>query len=151
MLFTVVLRFKTDSFRTGQRYGQITWNEMRTYRKALYQPQDFTRPESFLTKFFLTLCINGPFFGIPQTYLAHIKKASEFRGHIAGLRTSWESYTRQLVGEYSDFILIVSDAIHTSSHTKGKLHPLLTQATVLLSSVPSVTFCLAHTLTNKQM
>ncbi|KAI0750938.1 hypothetical protein C8Q80DRAFT_1154703 [Daedaleopsis nitida] len=96
------------SFRTGQRYGQITWDEMRKYRKALYQPQDFTRRESLLTKFFLTLCIHGPFFGIPQTYLAHIKKASEFRGHIAGLRTSWESYTRQLVREYSDFILIAT-------------------------------------------
>ena len=58
--------------------------------------------------FFLALIINGPCFGIPQTYLAHIKTASEFRGHLAGLRESWQSYTRQLVREYSDFILVVS-------------------------------------------
>ncbi|KAM5534280.1 hypothetical protein V8D89_012008 [Ganoderma adspersum] len=101
------------SFRTGQRYGQITWTEMRSYRKALYRPPEFSPQESFVTKMLLQVIIHGPFFGIPQTYLAHIKKASEFRGHLAGLRQSWESYTRQLVQEYSDFILIVSIAIAT--------------------------------------
>ncbi|PIL37278.1 hypothetical protein GSI_00971 [Ganoderma sinense ZZ0214-1] len=96
------------SFRTGQRYGQITWTEMRSYRKALYRPPEFSPQESFMTKMLLQVIIHGPFFGIPQTYLAHIKKASEFRGHLAGLRQSWESYTRQLVQEYSDFILIAT-------------------------------------------
>ncbi|EJF56594.1 hypothetical protein DICSQDRAFT_112889 [Dichomitus squalens LYAD-421 SS1] len=96
------------SFRTGQRYGQITWTEMRTYRKALYAAPDISTPESVITKTFLQIIIHGPFFGIPQTYLAHIKKASEFRGHVAGLRQSWEAYTRQLVQEYSDFILIAT-------------------------------------------
>ena len=98
----------TDSFRTGQRYGQIIWTEMRSYRKALSRPPEFSPQESFVTKMLLQVIIHGPFFGIPQTYLAHIKKASEFRGHLAGLRLSWESYTRQLVQEYSDFILVVS-------------------------------------------
>ncbi|KAI1796251.1 hypothetical protein LXA43DRAFT_989002 [Ganoderma leucocontextum] len=96
------------SFRTGQRYGQITWTEMRSYRKALYKPPEFSPQESFATKMLLQAIIHGPFFGIPQTYLAHIKKASEFRGHLAGLRQSWESYTRQLVQEFSDFILIAT-------------------------------------------
>ncbi|KAI0722839.1 hypothetical protein C8Q76DRAFT_375824 [Earliella scabrosa] len=96
------------SFRTGQRYGQVTWSELRAYRKTLYKPLEFTSEESFTTKLFLMLIINGPFFGIPQTYLAHIKKASHFRGHLAGLRQSWEAYTRQLVREYSDFILIAT-------------------------------------------
>ena len=81
---------------------------MRTYRKALYTAPQISTEESFVTKTLLQIIIHGPFFGIPQTYLAHIKKASEFRGHLAGLRQSWESYTRQLVQEYSDFILIVS-------------------------------------------
>ena len=96
-----------DSFRTGQRYGQITWTELRTFRKTLYHPPEFAAKESFTTKLFLNILINGPFFGIPQTYLAHIKKASEFRGHLAGLRKSWENYTQGLIREYSDFILIV--------------------------------------------
>ncbi len=119
-----------DSFRTGQRYGQLTWTELRAYRRAIYQPVDFTPKESLVKKLFLTVVINGPFFAIPQTYLAHIKRASEFRGHLAGLRQNWESYTEGLVREYSDFILIVcifrrppSTILLTSS-----------QATVLLSS-----------------
>ncbi|RDX53955.1 hypothetical protein OH76DRAFT_1479712 [Lentinus brumalis] len=96
------------SFRTGQRYGQLTWTELRAYRRAIYQPVDFTPKESLVKKLFLTVVINGPFFAIPQTYLAHIKRASEFRGHLAGLRQNWESYTEGLVREYSDFILIAT-------------------------------------------
>ncbi|TFK94669.1 hypothetical protein K466DRAFT_246215 [Polyporus arcularius HHB13444] len=96
------------SFRTGQRYGQLTWTELRAYRRAIYQPVDFTPKESLVKKLFLTVVINGPFFAIPQTYLAHIKMASEFRGHLAGLRQNWESYTQGLVREYSDFILIAT-------------------------------------------
>ena len=67
-----------------------------------------TVSNSATSVFLLTLVMNGPCFGIPQTYLAHIKRASEFRGHLDGLRNSWESYTFQLVREYSDFILVVS-------------------------------------------
>ncbi len=84
---------------------------MRTYRKSLNKPLGFSPKETAMTRFFLMLLIHGPFFGIPQTYLAHIKTASEFRGHLAGLRQSWESYTKQLVREYSDFILIVSRVV----------------------------------------
>ncbi|KAI0720256.1 hypothetical protein C8T65DRAFT_705862 [Cerioporus squamosus] len=96
------------SYRTGQRYGQVTWTELRAYRKSLYQPLEFAPKESFVKTLFLSILINGPFFGIPQTYLAHIKKASEFRGHLAGLRKNWELYTHGLVREYSDFILIAT-------------------------------------------
>ncbi|RPD67027.1 hypothetical protein L226DRAFT_452746 [Lentinus tigrinus ALCF2SS1-7] len=96
------------SFRTGQRYGQVTWTELRSYRKSLYNPPEFSPKESLATRLFLSILINGPFFGIPQTYLAHIKKASEFRGHLAGLRQNWESISKPGALHYSDFILIAT-------------------------------------------
>ena len=48
------------------------------------------------------------FFGIPQTYLAHAQKASEFTGRLVGLQNAWQSYTRQLTKEYTDFVIAVS-------------------------------------------
>ncbi|PSR71799.1 hypothetical protein PHLCEN_2v12300 [Hermanssonia centrifuga] len=53
----------------------------------------------------LSILINFPFFGIPKTYLAHTTKAGEFTGRLAGLQDAWQTYTRQLTREYSDFVL----------------------------------------------
>lgn len=101
-------RLTTDSFRTADKYGQVTRDQLKSYREGIWQAPELTRQPSTLTRIILLCLINGPFFGIPQTYLAHVKSASEFRGHLAGLKESWESYTLQLVREFSDFILIVS-------------------------------------------
>ncbi|KAI0775979.1 hypothetical protein BD413DRAFT_257633 [Trametes elegans] len=96
------------SFRTADRYAQVTRDELRSFRKALSAPPDFAPRQSQLTQSALLFLIRVPFFGIPQTYLAHVKSASEFRGHMAGLKENWEAYTVQLVREYSDFILIAT-------------------------------------------
>lgn len=55
----------------------------------------------------LSCIINGPFFGIPNTYLEHTQSASEFRGRLADIKVSWETYSKQLTDEYSDFVLAV--------------------------------------------
>ncbi|KAL7282507.1 hypothetical protein ACG7TL_003978 [Trametes sanguinea] len=96
------------SFRAADRFGQVTRDELKAYRESLSKPRDFAPRQSSATRLLLLFLIVGPFFGIPQTYLEQVKSASEFRGHIAGLRENWESYTLQLVREYSDFILIAT-------------------------------------------
>ncbi|KAJ8454448.1 hypothetical protein ONZ51_g13016 [Trametes cubensis] len=96
------------SFRSADRYGQVTREEQKTYRQLLSRPPSFTPKQSPATRLFLLFLVNIPFFGIPQTYLAYVKNASEFRGHLQGLKQNWETYTLQLVKEYSDFILIAT-------------------------------------------
>ncbi|KAI0832557.1 hypothetical protein BC628DRAFT_1414846 [Trametes gibbosa] len=96
------------SFRSADKYGQVTREQHKSYRQSIWQAPELTREPSALTRFVVRCLIHGPFFGIPQTYLEHVKSASEFRGHLAGLKQSWEAYTLQLVREYSDFILIAT-------------------------------------------
>ncbi|KAH9943318.1 uncharacterized protein BXZ73DRAFT_87668 [Epithele typhae] len=103
------------SYRSGLRYGQLTWPELRSYLRTMHEGPGFAKEPPLITAIFLRLIINGLCFGIPSTYLAHVKKASEFRGHLVGLRKSWEDYTRQLVQEYSDFVLVVSTVYSTST------------------------------------
>ncbi|KAH9899739.1 hypothetical protein C8Q73DRAFT_833537 [Cubamyces lactineus] len=96
------------SFRSADRFGQVAREEQKTYRQLLSRPPSFTPKQSPATRLFLLFLVNIPFFGIPQTYLAYVKNASEFRGHLQGLKQNWETYTLQLVKEYSDFILIAT-------------------------------------------
>lgn len=110
----------------------MTRDQLKSYRESIWQAPELTRQPSTLARVVLTCLINGPFFGIPTTYLAHVKSASEFRGHLAGLKQSWESYTLQLVREYSDFILIVSVPFGRSSASIYSSYSS-DQATVLLS------------------
>lgn len=79
----------------------------------------------------LSLIIKFPFFGIPETYLAHTKDASEFRGRLVDLQERWEAYTRQLIREYSDFILAVSLIIFIFTPHLAELISI--KATVLMS------------------
>jgi hypothetical protein len=48
------------------------------------------------------------FFGIPRTYLTHVKAARTYRGRLDNVRQSWDAYIKRLVQEYSNFLLIVS-------------------------------------------
>ncbi|KAI0650607.1 hypothetical protein C8Q79DRAFT_901712, partial [Trametes meyenii] len=96
------------SFRSANKFGQVTREQLKTFHNVVAHPPDFAPQQSTLMRLFLLFLIHVPFFGIPQTYLAHVKNASEFRGHLAGLKQNWEAYTLQLVREYSDFILIAT-------------------------------------------
>lgn len=80
----------------------------------------------------LSFIIAFPFFGIPRTYLAHTKVATEPHGRLSDMEQSWEVYTEQLTREYSEFVLAVC------SFERHKVCYLLTyvstqQSTVLLS------------------
>jgi len=46
------------------------------------------------------------FFGIPLTYLSHVRKSSEYRGRLANVQQNWENYIDRLVREYAHFLLI---------------------------------------------
>ncbi|KAI0375775.1 hypothetical protein BV20DRAFT_1008565 [Pilatotrama ljubarskyi] len=96
------------SFRSAEKWGQVNREQHRAYRSSVTRPHDFAPQQSTATRLILHFLIHVPFFGIPQTYLAHVRSASEFRGHLAGLKQNWEGYTHQLVREYSDFILIAT-------------------------------------------
>ncbi|KZT65996.1 hypothetical protein DAEQUDRAFT_696245 [Daedalea quercina L-15889] len=94
------------SYRHAEGYGKYTSNQLRarqrTPRGSVYVPSSPSVIASALIRFLM----NGPFFGIPQTYLEHVQHASEFRGRLSSLHQSWREYTDRLVREYSDFILI---------------------------------------------
>ncbi|CAL1701448.1 unnamed protein product [Somion occarium] len=92
-----------------------------------------TQPPEFV-RILLSLIIKFPFFGIPETYLAHTKDASEFRGRLVDLQERWEAYTRQLIREYSDFILAATVLM---SATMGFLAvPDLEQVAKALGIIP---------------
>jgi hypothetical protein len=42
-----------------------------------------------------------------MTYLEHIKNVGQFRGRLAAMQGVWDQYTRRVVKEYQDFLLIV--------------------------------------------
>ncbi|KAH9938540.1 uncharacterized protein B0H18DRAFT_18585 [Fomitopsis serialis] len=94
------------SYRHADGYGKYTFNQLRTHRRTSASPAYVSNSPSIVASTLLRLLINGPFFGIPQTYLEHIQHASEFRGRLSSLHQSWKEYTDQLVRGYSDFILI---------------------------------------------
>ncbi len=48
------------------------------------------------------------FFGIPRSYLIHIKRSLEYRGRLNNMQQTWEAYITRLTREYSHFLLIVS-------------------------------------------
>jgi len=48
------------------------------------------------------------FFGIPRTYLNHVKAARTYRGRLDNVQQTWDAYIKRLVQEYSNFLLIVS-------------------------------------------
>ncbi|EPT02768.1 hypothetical protein FOMPIDRAFT_1047503 [Fomitopsis schrenkii] len=107
ILIAWILR-EVYSYRHAEGYGKHTFNQFRTHQSALNPPVYVPRRPSAVARKFLSFLINVPFFGIPQTYLEHIQHASEFRGRLSSLQSSWREYTEQLIREYSDFILIAT-------------------------------------------
>ncbi|KAH9843919.1 uncharacterized protein C8Q71DRAFT_19389 [Rhodofomes roseus] len=94
------------SHRHAEGYGQYTFNQHRIRRRTLGSPPYVPTSPSAVASILLRFLVNGPFFGIPQTYLEHVQHASEFRGRLSSLHQSWKEYKDQLVREYSDFILV---------------------------------------------
>ncbi|KAH9939883.1 hypothetical protein B0H21DRAFT_893784 [Amylocystis lapponica] len=94
------------SFRRADTYGHLTYSQLNQVREASVRPlQKNIRLPLFLD-LIMTLVINGLLFGIPKTYLEHVKNASVFHDRLSSLQESWEKYYEQLTREYSDFILV---------------------------------------------
>ncbi|EMD40642.1 hypothetical protein CERSUDRAFT_111225 [Gelatoporia subvermispora B] len=93
-------------WRKSDRYGSMTYLRLQNHRDAQMRSSVGTPTAQISPGLVLKLLYNGPCFGIPHSYLADLKKASEFRGRLAGLRDTFEAYTEQLTREYSNFILV---------------------------------------------
>ncbi|KAJ3992815.1 hypothetical protein F5050DRAFT_1578843 [Lentinula boryana] len=98
------------SFRNAEMYGQLTRKEFSDRRQdKLTQHKAHSnssnRPANFMIPV-LHLIINTVFFGIPYSYMRLVKQSFEYRGRLAGMQASWETYIERLVREYSHFLLI---------------------------------------------
>ena len=97
-----------DRFRLLDKYGKHTRKQFTEFRSSL-DPLYVAHPTvPGFVQAMLSFVMKFPFLGIPQAYLAHAKDASDFRGRLFELQERWDAYTRQLIREYSDFILAVS-------------------------------------------
>jgi hypothetical protein len=99
-----------DSFRHAEHYGKFTEKQSREFRNQNVKPrgQQPTRHSSVLMDKLLNFFVVVFFFGIPWTYVAHVKSASTYKGRLANVRKTWDAYIARLVQEYSNFLLIVS-------------------------------------------
>ncbi|KAF4600669.1 hypothetical protein EYR38_005312 [Pleurotus pulmonarius] len=92
-------------FRHSEHYGQHTVNQSKVFRARNRGPQ----PPPQLDRRFqpaIDLLIRVLFFGIPHTYLAHIKNSGDYRGRLSSIHANWVAYIDRLVREYSHFLLI---------------------------------------------
>ncbi|KAJ7591136.1 hypothetical protein C8J56DRAFT_934769 [Mycena floridula] len=126
-VFLAWLLREISSFRDAENWGLYTQKEAREIRQnsnnkrfSLPRPAPFLMP---LVEFATTYL----FFGIPRTYLAHVKSSFEFRGRLGSMQEKWIRYTERLVREYSDFLLIV-----------GNLFVFALSATIGLLAVPGI-------------
>ncbi|OCH90690.1 hypothetical protein OBBRIDRAFT_581861 [Obba rivulosa] len=94
------------SFRIVDGYGHMTHGQLGHFRRTLTQPPEIDMHLSTGSRVFLAFLTNVVFLGIPNTYLEHVQGASVFRGRLSSMQENWESFTKQLIQEYSDFILV---------------------------------------------
>lgn len=121
--------YSTDGFRQRDRYGRLTRKQLMDARVSSVLTPKATHLSPFAQRL-LSFAITFPFFGIPRTYLAHTKVASEPRGRLADMQENWEIYTEQLSREYSEFVLAVCLSLVPVSLSP---YLILMQSTVLLS------------------
>lgn len=98
----------SGSFRITELYGQDTfrcWQELRTERLPTGPLP--SAPFSVYIRIPLNFIISVAFFSIPWSYLEHIKFASQYHGRLSTVQDIWDQYTRRVVKEYQDFLLIV--------------------------------------------
>ncbi|KAJ3488759.1 hypothetical protein NLI96_g2625 [Meripilus lineatus] len=91
-------------FRQRDRFGRLTRKQLTDARASSILPPRATHLSPMPRKM-LSFIIAFPFFGIPRTYLAHTKVATEPHGRLSDMEQSWEVYTEQLTREYSEFVL----------------------------------------------
>ncbi|KAF9055033.1 hypothetical protein BDZ89DRAFT_1055656 [Hymenopellis radicata] len=114
------------SFRNAEDYGLHTEKDLRRIKQERKQPDLSTSDPTVMlpTIFPMFSClITILFFGIPRSYLIHIKRSFEYRGRLNNMQQTWEAYITRLTREYSHFLLIST---------------VLLSATVSFLAVPNV-------------
>ena len=107
-VFIQRLHNASGSYRITQLYGQYTyrrWEQLTTER----MPTGFlpSAPSPAYIRIPLNFIISVAFFSIPWSYLEHIKVASNYHGRLSTVQDIMDQYTRRIVKEYQDFLLIV--------------------------------------------
>jgi len=112
------------SFRITERYGQDTYRRWEQL-KAERTPTGFlpSAPFPAYIRIPLNFIISVACFSIPWSYLEQIKVASNYHGRVSAVQDIWDQYTRRIVKEYQDFLLIAT---------------VLLSATVGLLAVPDI-------------
>jgi hypothetical protein len=109
-VFIQRLHDASGSYRITELYGQDTlrlWEEHKAER-ILTGPLP-SAPFSAYIRIPLNFIISVAFFSIPWSYLEHIKVVSDYHGRLSTVQDMWDQYTRRIVKEYQDFLLIVRD------------------------------------------
>ncbi|EMD40643.1 hypothetical protein CERSUDRAFT_91380 [Gelatoporia subvermispora B] len=101
----------------------MTHPQLGQFRRTLLHPPEIDVNPTIWSRILLALLMNFLFLGIPKSYLAHVQSATVFRGRLSSLQESWEVFTKQLIQEYSDFILVAT---------------VLLSATIGMLAVPNV-------------
>jgi hypothetical protein len=110
----------SGSFRVTECYGQDTyrqWDEH--YAEKIPTGPLPSAPLSGYIRIPLNFIISALFFSIPNSYLEHIKAVSQYHGRLSTVQEIWDQYTRRIVKEYQDFLLIVRLAYLSSSVYEG--------------------------------
>lgn len=95
------------SFRDAENWGLYTQKEARELSRQRRRPALSDSP-GHAYRPAVNLIIKYIFFGIPWTYLAHVKSSFEYRGRLANMQHNWEGFITRLAREYTHFLLIVS-------------------------------------------
>jgi len=98
----------SGSFRVTQLHGQDTyrhWEEHNAERTPTGPLP--SSPFSAYIRIPLNFIISVAFFSIPWSYLEHIKVTGRTHGRNSTVQDKWDQYTRRIVKEYQDFLLIV--------------------------------------------
>ncbi|KAJ8595291.1 hypothetical protein M405DRAFT_929576 [Rhizopogon salebrosus TDB-379] len=112
------------SVRIANSYGKYTEKQSKEIRTAS-APRQVSVPEQqgIVMSSVRSAIVSVFFFGIPRTYLAHVKAARTYRGRLDNVQQTWDSYIKHLVQEYSNFLLIAT---------------VLLSATVSFLAVPNI-------------
>ncbi|KAF9263533.1 hypothetical protein L218DRAFT_864859 [Marasmius fiardii PR-910] len=94
------------SYRNAESYGLHTRPLTSPRAQTLHDREDARVISPHLTPL-LYLVTNLLFFGIPWSYLAHVKSSFKYHGRFMSLQESWMAYIERLVREYSHFLLVV--------------------------------------------
>ena len=108
LTYLTLLHNSPGSFRVSEQYGRHTYTQWKEhYIERIPSGPLPSAPFPGYIQVPLTFVIHAFFFSIPKLYLEQIKVVSQYHGRLDTVRDIWDKYTRQIVKDYQDFLLIV--------------------------------------------